>query len=65
MCSDSAIAPLIGQNIGTSHQCSASGTVWAFHHKIQVVKIGSPASCGTTVERRSASGQVTMRVSAV
>ena len=41
-----------------STTAAVNGIAWAFHHRIQVLSIGSPGSCGIRVERCAATGHV-------
>jgi hypothetical protein len=60
--SEKAIAPRVGKNIGAFHHVGVSGIACAFHHRIQVLRMGSPRSFGSTRASRAASGQVWIRV---
>ena len=57
-CSESAIDPGTGHIIGAFHHASVSGVACAFHHRIQMLRTGSPASWGIRLFRLAATGHV-------
>ena len=46
-----------GKKIGAFHQRSVSGMAWAFHHRIQVLRPGSPMSLGSADANARSSGR--------